>query len=136
MPLKFKPEIEGLEHCFVEISEKWTRAEIRELTSKDDEDTILKYLGAKLQGCHLERGIEGADPITSPEELLSEEGLDQLDLRLLDFVGTVLMQAPAILRSLGPLSGRLLSPGSAESRPDPKKTVKGRQASRQHPPKP
>lgn len=112
MPLKFHPEIEGLTHCWVEIEERWTRREVRELMDRDDEATMVKFLRAKVTGCHLERG-DGQPPVTTTDELIAN--LDDLDLRLIDFIGTVLIQAAAILRTLGNLSGRLGSPGSAKN---------------------
>lgn len=112
MPLRFHPEIEGLTHCWVEIEERWTRREVRELMERDDEATMVKFLRAKVTGCHLERG-DGQSPVTTTDELIAN--LDDLDLRLIDFIGTVLIQAAAILRTLGNLSGRLGSPGSAKN---------------------
>lgn len=112
MPLRFHPEIEGLTHCWVEIEERWTRREVRELMERDDEATMVKFLRAKVTGCHLERG-DGQPPVTTTDELIAN--LDDLDLRLIDFIGTVLIQAAAILRTLGNLSGRLGSPGSAKN---------------------
>lgn len=113
MPLRFHPEIEGLTHCWVEIEERWTRREVRELMERDDESTIVKFLRSKVTGCHLERG-DGQPPVTTTDELITN--IDDLDLRLVDFLGTVLIQAAAILRTLGNLSGRLGSPGSAGQR--------------------
>lgn len=110
MPLKFHPEIEGLEHCWVEIDERWTRREVRELMERDDEETIVNFLRKKVTGCHLERG-DGQPAVTTTDELIAN--IDDIDLRLVDFLGTVLIQAAAILRTLGNLSGRLGSPGSA-----------------------
>lgn len=112
MPLRFHPEIEGLTHCWVEIEDRWTRREVRELMERDDEATMVKFLRAKVTGCHLERG-DGQPPVTTTDELIAN--LDDLDLRLIDFIGTVLIQAAAILRTLGNLSGRLGSPGSAKN---------------------
>lgn len=112
MPLRFHPEIEGLTHCWVEIEERWTRREVRELMERDDEATMVKFLRAKVTGCHLARG-DGQPPVTTTDELIAN--LDDLDLRLIDFIGTVLIQAAAILRTLGNLSGRLGSPGSAKN---------------------
>lgn len=123
MPLKFHPEIEGLTHCWVEIEERWTRREVRELMERDDEATMVKFLRAKVTGCHLERG-DGQPPVTTTDELIAN--LDDLDLRLIDFIGTVLIQAAAILRTLGNLSGRLGSPGSAKNQTQTPKSQRRR----------
>ncbi len=111
MPLRFTVNIEGLESDWVEVSESWTRGEVKAVNASD-EATLLDYLQRKLTGCHLSR--PGGEPLTDPAHI-TEEALDELDLRLVDFLGTVLIQATAHLRSLGPLAGRLLSPGSDNS---------------------
>lgn len=112
MALRFVPQIDGLEDCYIDVAEAWTRAEVRELAAATDEATMLKYIRAKVTDCRLAR--PGAEPFVGDGEALSvEDGaiLDTLDLRLIDFVGSVLIQAASALRSLGNLSGRLQSSG-------------------------
>jgi hypothetical protein len=159
MAVKFYPEIEGLEHCFVSVHEQWTRKEVMELqrnragevradlmllqreldANGDDEallaevtnrlrdieermgaaqtedgETLIRFLRAKVTACHLDR--PGLEPLTNPADL-SEETFEELDIRLLGFLGSVLMLAIRHLESLGPLAGRLSSPGSDGSKP-------------------
>ncbi|MFZ1755037.1 MAG: hypothetical protein WBO46_14950 [Caldilineaceae bacterium] len=111
MAVRFAVDIEGLEEDWVEVSESWTRAEVRGV-NEAEEAALLGYLQRKLTACHLTR--PGQEPLTDPA-LLDEERMDELDLRLIDFLGTVLIQAAVHLRSLGPLAGRLLLPGSDSS---------------------
>jgi hypothetical protein len=159
MPVKFYPEIEGLEHCFVAINEQWTRKEVMELqrnragevradllllqreldansedetllaemtarlhdiearmaaAQTEDGETLIRFLRAKVVTCCLDR--PGQEPLTDPLTL-SEETFEELDIRLLGFLGSVLMLAIRHLESLGPLAGRLSSPGSDGSNP-------------------
>ena len=159
MSVKFYPEIEGLEHCFVAVNERWTRREVMELqrnrsaevrddllllqkelnansedealltevnerlrnleermdtARKEDGETLLRFLRAKLDGCNLDR--PGQEPITDPSTL-SEDTFEDMDIRLIGFLGSVLIQAIRHLESLGPLAGRLSSPGSDGSKP-------------------
>ena len=111
MAVRFDVNIEGLGHCWVEVSESWTRREVHELNDANEEQ-LLAYLQRKLTACHLER--PGQEPLTNPAQI-DAEAIDEIDLRLIDFLGTVLVQATAHLRSLGPLAGRLLSNGSGSS---------------------
>lgn len=111
MPVRFAVTVPGLESDWVEVSEVWTRREVKAVLEAD-EQALVGFLQTKLTGCHLTR--PGADPLEEPGQI-DADSLDELDLRLVDFLGTVLVQATAHLRSLGPLAGRLLSPGSDNS---------------------
>jgi len=62
-----------------------------------------------LEACYLER-VDG-EAITDPADI-NEESLDQVDIRLVDFLGGSLPRAVEYLRSLGPTSGRLQSNGA------------------------
>lgn len=166
MGIIYEADIEGLEHCYVEVCETWSRrevnvlrrsqveavreelrplerelqtlaakeslnteeaerlAEIERLARRYDEEMeaarardgeiFFHYWRKKVEACHLER--PGQEPLTDPAELDGEVALDDLDMRLIGFVGTVLMLAIRDLQQLGPLAARRRSPGS-DSRP-------------------
>jgi len=113
MALKYHCEIEGLEANYVEVVEIWTRAELRDLVEAD-ESNMLGWLQLKIEGCRLETV---AGRIVEKGSEINEDLLDELDLRLLQFLGTVLLQAGVYLRSLGNLSGRLSLNGLEHTNP-------------------
>ena len=104
---RYECGIEGLEANWVDVSDAWTRRESREAMDAD-EDATLEILRHKLTGCHLETTL---GPIDDPA-LLTVEALDEMDVRIVRFLGTVLMQAIRHTASLGNLSGRLSSNGA------------------------
>ena len=80
---------------------------MKELTLTQEIAVIEAFWHKKIVACHIET-LDG-EPVTDPALLTAELAESSLDARLCDFLGYVLMQAAAHLRSLGPLSGRLSS---------------------------
>jgi len=109
MTLRYECGIEELSANWVEVSEIWTRREMVELTETQAIEVIEAFWRKKIVACHIVT-IDG-DAVTDPALLTAELADESLDARLCDFLGYVLMQACAHIRSLGPLSGRLSSGG-------------------------
>lgn len=109
MTLHYDCNLEDLAENWVEISEVWTRKEMKSLADTNEIETIRDFWYNKFTGCHIVT-LDGTE-IVDPRDLTLEIIEEQLDSRLCDFLGYVLMQACAHLRTLGPLSGQLLSDG-------------------------
>ncbi|MCR4303216.1 MAG: hypothetical protein NUV63_03165 [Gallionella sp.] len=107
MPLRYHCSLDGMEENWVEVNPIWTRKEMRELTETQDITVIEAFWARKILACRIET-LDG-EPVTDPALLTAELAESSLDARLCDFLGYVLMQAAAHLRTLGPLSGRLSS---------------------------
>jgi len=100
-----------MEDNWVDVSEKWTRAEFRALTKAEGAE-FWRIWNEKVSGCHLE---------TAPKAwcdnpaAIDEDSLDDMDLRLLGFVGAVMVNAGVHLRSLGNARARLSSNGAEQN---------------------
>jgi len=112
MTLRYECGIEGLSENWVDVSEVWTRREMVELTQTQEIDVVEAFWQKKIVACSIAT-IDGGI-VTDPAELTAELAEGSLDARLCDFLGYVLMQACAHVRSLGPLSGRLSSNGQGK----------------------
>jgi hypothetical protein len=100
-------DIEGLEDNWIDISEQWTRREFREMLDANG-DELLAILHAKATACHIEAG----DTVITDVADLTEDALDDIDLRLVGFIGGILVHAGVRLRELGNVSARPSSPGT------------------------
>lgn len=107
--MKIQCTLEDFPECFVEVSEKWTRAEERELITANA-DQWIGMLQRKVLACNLR--TEEGEYITQPAAL-TWDALDQLDVRLAGFVGACLSTACLELRNLGKVSRRVSFNGSA-----------------------
>lgn len=106
--------IEGLEENWIEFEAVWTRKEIKEWDQIDAGEPLLAFIRRKATGCHLAR--PGLAALTDPADL-TEENLDLVDLRLVEFVGSAPTLAAYALRALGKLSGRPSSATFADRLP-------------------
>ena len=109
MTLHYDCTLADLEDNWVEISEVWSRKEMSDLADADDYAAMLGFWTSKIKQMHIITldGVVITNPVNLTEEILEES----LDVRLCDFLGFVMMQACAHLRTLGPLSGQLQSDG-------------------------
>lgn len=98
-------DIEGLEHNWVELSSKWTRGEIRTLENATD-DTLLDLLKRKITSCYIE--LDNGEVLQSADEL-TEEMLDEADLRVYTWLFASMFTQIDRLRALGFTSSRLSS---------------------------
>jgi len=119
--MRYYCDMDGLGDNWIEVSPSWTRREVREMHEAEGPE-FMDIWRRKVTACHLEK--QDGEPITDPS-IVTEDVLDDLDLRLLGFVGGVLSQATLDLRTLGNVSGRLSSNGKEPTmkpaRPQPER---------------
>lgn len=104
-------KVEGLEQNWVEVPDKWTRADWQRILDATVEDA-LALVRERATACHIERGDGTA--ITDPAQVTAEalEAPD-MDLAVYGFVVSVPGAAVRTRRSLGNLSARLSPSTSA-----------------------
>ena len=105
--MRFDCKLDGMGENWVDVSDVWTRKEIATMAAVSTPAALVEWLQRKLTACHIET-VEG-EAIVSPDALTIEAIDERVDVRLYDFLGTVLIQSVGELRTLGPLSGRLSS---------------------------
>ena len=105
--MRFDCKLTGFENNWIDVEERWTRKEIGLMANTNDPAVLVDWIQRKAKALYIET-IDG-DPITDPADLTLEVIDETVDVRLYDFLGTVLIQAVGELRTLGPLSGRLSS---------------------------
>lgn len=105
--IKFTCDIDGLRDNWIGMSETWTQRE-----SKEAEEAMgkgwteyLALLSKKIEACNLITGNGTIDDFAD----VTEESLDDMDLRLVGFIGGMLQQTITRLRALGNVSARVLS---------------------------
>jgi hypothetical protein len=106
--IKFYCDIEGFKDNWIGISERWTQKEAKaaDAAMSDGWEAYLNFLSGKVDGCNI---VTETGAITSFAEV-TESTLDEMDLRLVGFIGGILQQAIARLRALGNVSARVSSP--------------------------
>ncbi len=107
MAVKLTCSLEGFQDNWVEVTEHWTRKDLRILAETNEVPALLALLREKLVGCHIR--VEGRDEFVTRPEDLTEELIDDMDLRVWGFLAYVLTETCIYLRSLGNMSGRVLS---------------------------
>jgi hypothetical protein len=109
MPIRVDCTTPGLEHCFIEVSERWTRADIQALFEPGKAAELFRR---KVTACHL-AGVDGA-AITNAPGTYDEAGelAADLDVRLVRFVPAALVLAVDEIASLGKANARLSSGGT------------------------
>lgn len=105
--MRIECDIAGLEANWVDVSDVWTRREFKALVGTDGGE-LIEMLHDKITACNIETA-DGA--ITDPAEI-TESSMDDMDLRLVGFIGSVLVTACMRLRELGNVSGRVSSSGT------------------------
>jgi len=109
MAIRIECSIEDFGDTWVEVSDKWTRREYRDMLDAEG-DAWLDLFHAKVEACHIQTDGE---PITDPQEL-TEDMLDDVDMRVLGFLGGLFIDAAQALRSLGFMSGHVSSNGTGK----------------------
>lgn len=99
--MRLQCPIEGFEQCYVEISDRWTRREIREFRTARTEDAV-GILTAKIIAVYLE--CADGNHITEPAQM-TEERLDEVDARVYLWLPGALLGGLRELESLGFLAG-------------------------------
>jgi hypothetical protein len=105
--IKFNCDIDGLKDNFIGMSETWTQKESKaaEAAMSGGWTNYLAFLSTKVEACNLVTGNETITDFVN----VTEEALDNMDLRLVGFIGGMVQQTVARLRALGNVSARVLS---------------------------
>ena len=111
MTVRIECAVDGFEETWVEVSDRWTRSEFKALIDAEG-DEWLGTFHDKVTACHIQ---SSENPITDPQAV-TEDALDDVDMQVLGFLGTVLLEAVTHLRSLGFMSGRVSSNGAEEKK--------------------
>ena len=105
-------DIDGLDKNWIEISDAWTRREYKDMVDAESAE-FFDILHAKATACHIETS---GGVIEDPADI-TEDSIDDVDMRLVGFIGSVLVSACVRLRSLGNASARASSDGTAQLPP-------------------
>ena len=108
MPLRYTCDEPGLEENWVDISERWTLRERREFWETSTDDAVLEWARRKVDGCHI---VTATGALLTQAAELTLAGLDDVDLRVVGFIGRALVEAVGSLGNLGNASARLSSNG-------------------------
>lgn len=113
MPLRIDCTTPGLEACFVEVSERWTRADIA--AAFQPGIPFAAVWRRRVTACAL-ACVDGA-LLTDPGEVCDDDGVlhPDLDVRLVSFPDAALMLAINEIASLGKANARLSSGGSGRA---------------------
>lgn len=117
--MRLQCTIEGFEHCFVELSDRWTRKEMRAFRSAGTEEAMA-LLKRKITGVYLE--CADGQHITAPDQM-TDERLDEVDSQVYLWIPGALMVGLRELENLGFRAGlrRLGTTGetSTQTKPSP-----------------
>jgi hypothetical protein len=102
---KYFSEMEEYKDCFIEVSDKWTMKEVRELTD-GDEKVYFDYFHKKVDTMFL-RDEDGKE-FTNPHDITTED-LENFNVSLVGFFGSILSLHIRRRKSLGGLNVRALS---------------------------
>lgn len=100
--MKYYSETEGYEDCYIDVIDKWTMKELKELTASDD-DQYFEIFRRKVTALLL-RDAEGNElrDITK----FNKEFVEGMDVAMAGFLGNVLAMHVRQRKSLGGLSVR------------------------------
>ena len=107
--MKIQCTLEDFPECWIEVSERWTRAEERELVTANGEQWLALF-HKKVVACNLRD--ESGQYLNTPAAV-TWDTFDLLDVRLAGFVGASLATACLELRNLGKVSRRVSFNGHA-----------------------
>jgi hypothetical protein len=113
MPIRIECTTPGLEDCFVEVSERWTRSDIGAIFQPGIPFAALWR--RRVTACYL-ACVDGA-ALVDPALVCDEEGAvhPDLDVRLVNFPEAALVLAVNEIASLGKANARLSSGGSGRA---------------------
>ena len=120
MSIRVECTTPGLEHCYIEVSERWTRGDIAALF---DAGKAADVFQRRVTSCLLELA-DGAT-LTDVALVYDDNGAlhPDLDFRLLNFVPEAVILAVNEVASLGKSNARLLSGGTERANPTPLATM-------------
>jgi hypothetical protein len=113
--------IPGFEHCFVELSDRWTRREVRAFREADTAEGVA-VLRRKITAIHLD--CADGNHITAPDQM-TDERLDEVDTQVYLWMPGALMIGLRELENLGFRAGLRLfdttGEASTQTKPSPKR---------------
>jgi len=108
MSQQYFSELEEYKDCYITVSDKWTVKEMRELADSDEKD-YFKIFTRKVEGMLL-RDSEGTE-FRNPADLTGES-LENFDVSMAGFIGSIL---PIHVRKRRNLGGLNVRPSSTSS---------------------
>jgi hypothetical protein len=100
--MKYQCDIPGFEECYIELSERWTRGELKAFFAETG-DAYLDLVRNKITACYLT--TEGGGVIAKPEHL-TNENIDLIDIWLWKWFGTAVAVGVDELYSMGEAHAR------------------------------
>lgn len=107
--MRYECDIPGFEECYFEVSERWTRGEIKQFYKANNDD-YLAIICAKIEEIHL---ATVAGFIDSPADL-TIEATDDIDVILWTWFSTAISTAVGDVQDLGNERARLWYQGRAK----------------------
>ena len=108
--MKYYSETEGYQDCFIDVVDKWTMKELKELTESNDEQ-YFEIFRRKVTSLLL-RDADGAE--LRDIKQFNAEFVENLDVAMAGFIGGVLPMHVRKRKSLGGLSVRQSSTTSEQ----------------------
>lgn len=105
--MRYTCNVEGFEHCFVEVSERWTRGDVKNFFAMKGEE-YLALLRSKIVAIHL----DATSPIDAPEKLTSAAA-DDVDYQVWRWFSVAVQKGVDDLYSMGEENARRWLQGSA-----------------------
>lgn len=99
---KYFSQIEGYEDCFIEVTDKWTVKEMRDLADSEEEQ-YFKLFNEKVIAMYLRDADE--KEFTNPKEIKPKD-IENFDVSIAGFIGSILPIHVRKRRNLGGLSVR------------------------------
>ena len=95
--MRLQCNIEGFEQCYIELSDRWTRRELRDFftTRVDDAAGLIQK---KITAIYIE--CADGQPITTADQL-TEERLEQVDVQVYNWLPGAIMTGLRELENLG-----------------------------------
>jgi len=112
MPLRYTCDEPGLDANWLDIAEAWTLRERREFWETATDDAVLDWARRKVGACHI---VTATGAVIDQGADLTLTGLDDVDLRVVGFIGRALVEAVGSLGNLGNAHARLSSTGRGKT---------------------
>lgn len=112
MPIRVECTTPGLEDCYVDVSERWTRADIEAIFRPADFPAVWYR---RVTACAL--ACADGVMLTAPADVVAADGTlhPELDVRLLRFPEAAIILAVDQIGALGKANARLSSGGSGRA---------------------
>lgn len=95
--MRLQCNIPGFEHCYLELSDRWTRKEMREFRTERISDQMKLFM-SKIVGVHLD--CADGNHITAPDQM-TDERLDEVDSQVYLWMPGAIMVGLREIENLG-----------------------------------